>query len=128
MPRHSFTVLLTVILASLAAGCARDAAPTDLMPATRPTAERLDFLYRFDDPRCSADERQAIRVATQAVIGTASPSQTVAERLHFSCRETSDGWDLTVWQFGAEEVPVPGGFTGVILNRDFSVRTVVGGA
>ncbi len=113
---------------TVAAGCANHGPRQAATPASQPTAEWRDSYFRFDDPRCSDNQRRAIRAATKAVIGSDQPTASVAERLHSSCTESADGWSLTVWQFGPNEVPVPGGFTGVLLNRDFSVRSVVGGA
>jgi len=118
MRRKSLTLLIVAMI-GIVSGCAG-------RPPIR--YEWPDTLYRFDDPRCTPDQRQAIRAATRAVIGTDVTSASVAKRLHFSCTESADGWSLTVWDVGPDEVPAPGGFTGVTLNRDFSVRSVVGGA
>lgn len=110
-------------------GCAaRQPVQAGSKPASQPTADWLATLYSFDDRRCSADQQRAIRAATMAVIGTDRPSSQVMRRLHFSCTESAKGWWLTIWQFGPDEVPAPGEFTGVSLDHDFTVRRVVGGA
>jgi hypothetical protein len=117
--------LLAFTLAFSAIGCERSTNPP---PMTQPSVDYEKEYFRFDDARCSPDQRRAIRAATLAVTGNATPSPADLVRLHFSCLESADGWFLTVWNFGPAETPAPGGFTGVILNRDFSLRSVVGGA
>src|SRR5688500_11857313 len=129
MPTQSLAIPMVVVALAMGSGCATGP-PVEAgsKPATQPTNDWLATFYRFDDPRCSAEQQRAIRAATKAVIGTDQLPGSVTDRLHFSCTESMDGWSLTVWEFGPEEVPAPGGFTGVMLNRDFTVRSVVGGA
>jgi hypothetical protein len=124
-------------------GCDRrpQSAPARGAPATTPatpqsggpssgaaaSANAVVPFYAFDDPRCVPAEQRAIRAATLAVIGTASPSAEMAKELHYNIGPLDGGWLVTVWEFGPNHPPVPGGFTNVILNHDFSVRSVMGG-
>ena len=115
-----------VLLAAV--GCASRESDQRAITASQQAEKSRDFFFRFDDPRCSEAQRHAIRAATKAVIGTDQPSASVAEYLHFSCTMSKDGWSLTVWHYGPNEPAMPGGFTSVDLNRDFTVKRVMGGA
>jgi hypothetical protein len=120
-------ILMAVAMLGLSScGARRESGPA--VPGSQASADWRDVVFRLDDPRWSEDQRRAIRAAMKAVIGTDQPTASEADRLHFSCSESADGWSLTVWEFGPNEVPALGGFTGVTLNRDFSVRSVMGGA
>jgi hypothetical protein len=79
-------------------------------------------MLAFDDDRSSPEERQAILAASQAVLGTASPSREVRdpERLRFDCTKTYDGWLVMVMQCGANGFPTKMGF--VNLGDDYIVR------
>lgn len=129
MPTHLFRAFPVLLAVSLSPGCGNQRPnATSSVPSAYPSADLRDSLYRFDDRRCSPEQRKAIRAATLGVIGTDSPPPQVAERLRFSCTQSSDGWSLTIWQLGPGEESVAGGFTAVDLKQDFTVRRVVGGA
>ncbi|HEX3356067.1 MAG TPA: hypothetical protein VHS31_03710 [Tepidisphaeraceae bacterium] len=121
--------MVIIAMATLALACANHkVVGVSPPPASQHIAHWQGSFYQFDDPRCTPEQRQAIRAAVMAVFGTSSPAREIAKRLHFSCDESNDGWFLTVWVFNANESPTPGGFCSVYLNRDLSVRKVVGGA
>ncbi len=116
------------VMLAIVSGCAsHESRQMTQATATLPSVEVPDQ-FCFDDVRCSMDQRRAIRAATQAVLGTDTPSASVAERLRFTIIQVNDGWSLNVRQYGPNEVPLPGEFVAVLLNRDFTVRSVVGGA
>src|SRR4051794_26508220 len=115
MPTKLLRISMIVVMATIGPGCASHEPPSQCIDLRGHSSDYM--FYHFDDPRCSADQQRAIRAATKAVMGTDQPPASVAQRLHFSCTGSADGWSLTVWQFAPNEVPVPGGFTGVMLNR-----------
>jgi hypothetical protein len=128
MPARSLAIFSAVLVSAWSSGCGCPRPDQVEPPATQAAPDWRGTFYRFDDPRCSADQQRAVRAATKAVTGTDQPSANLAEYLHFSCHESEDDWSVQVWHFGPNEGPVPGGFTSVLLNRDFSLRSVMGGA
>jgi len=97
-------------------------------PSTTRAAERVsNELWRYDDPRCTEDERKAMRAAA-AVVGATRRAPNYARDFYFSIRRSASGWDLTVWEIPPGTTPVAGGFTAVHLSLDFAAVSVVGGA
>lgn len=129
-------ILLGAVLLQIA-GCGRSGAPAGsvpvvtgpitAVPASQPSRVAQNTFYDFDDPRCSPAQRQAIRAATRAVVGTATPSSQALPFLHFQVGQDAQGWGVSVWYYGPGQPATPGGYTDVQLGKDFAVRGVMAG-
>lgn len=100
-----------------------------IAPATR-GAE--DEWRRYDDPRFSAHERQAVRAATEAVLDPKRPRPDFDQAFRYGLSKHDGEWFVIVWHvYGFKEGKpqlVPGGHTGVSLDVDFKAKSVMPGA
>ena len=98
-------------------------------PTTRAAEEEW---HRYDDARYSADERQAVRAATEVMLDPSRPRPDFDQAFRYSVSTDDADWFVTVWHvYGfADGKPqfVPGGHTFVILDQDFNVKSTMPGA
>lgn len=123
-----------LILAVLVALCGCSARESSRSGATAPTTQAAaEEWHRYDDPRYSADERRAVRAATEAVLDPNRPRPDFDQAFRYSVSQYQEDWVVTVWHvygFFKDGKPqfVPGGHTGVILDKDFKVKSKMPGA
>jgi hypothetical protein len=128
MPTKPIAILFGAVALQFV-GCGHSNTPvSNPVPTSQPSGVGQNAFYDFDDPRCSPAQRQAIRAATKAVVGTATPASNALPFLHYQLSQDNDGWSVSVWHYGPGQPPMPGGFTDVQFDKDFQVRAVMGGA
>ena len=90
-------------------------------------SEWKEEYWLYDDPRCTEDERKAMRAAAAA---TSDPGKNhnFSRDFYFTIERTASGWDLNVWEIPPGTVAVPGGFVTVYLSPEFKLVRIVGGA
>ncbi|HEV2293980.1 MAG TPA: hypothetical protein VGR35_08990 [Tepidisphaeraceae bacterium] len=100
---------------------------------TAPTtqASQEDDWHRYDDPRLSADERKAVRAATEAVLDAGRPRPDFDRAFRYRVDQRNGDWVVTVWRVHSfkDGKPrfMPGGHTGVILDSDYKVKSKIPG-
>jgi hypothetical protein len=118
-------VLVSLALAG-AGGCSGDKSPTvsTTGPSTQATQEGW---HLYDDPRFSADERQAVRAATKAVLHPDRPPPDFDQAFRYLVSKVDGDWVVLVWSVtgfkDGQPQFVPGGFTGVTLDSRFRVKS-----
>jgi hypothetical protein len=122
-----------LILAVLVALCGCSDRGTSGSSTTAPTTQAAsEEWHRYDDPRYTADERRAVRAATEAVLDPNRPRPDFDQAFRYSVSQYQGDWVVTVWHvFGFEDGKpqfVPGGYTDVILDKDYKVKSKMPGA
>jgi hypothetical protein len=123
-------ILCVAALASILSGCHRSQSST--ITATAPTTQssREDW-RRYDDPRFSAQEQQAVRAATNAVLDPKRPRPNFDQTFRYIVSKDHGDWMVMVWYVHGfkNEKPqfVPDGYTSVILDKNFKVKSTMPG-
>jgi hypothetical protein len=90
-----------------------------------------DDMHRYDDPGLSADERKAVRAATEAVMDAERPRPDPDQAFRYRVSRRDGDWVVTVWRVHSfqDGKPrfMPGGHTGVILDQDCKVKSKIAG-
>ena len=120
-------LLILAVLAVLC-GCSDGATSgsSSAVPATQAASEEW---HTYDDPRYTADEGRAVRAATEVVIDPNRPRPDFDRTFRYSLSQYQGDWVVTVWDvYGFKNGKpqfVPGGYTAVILDKDFKVKSKV---
>ncbi|HVT89358.1 MAG TPA: hypothetical protein VHD56_10935 [Tepidisphaeraceae bacterium] len=110
-----------------------------IMPSTgasdrsfKTTQSSTDERHHYDDARYSAEEKKAMRVATEAVLDPKRPHPDFDQVFRYDVSQSEKGWFVIIWHVNGfkDGKPqfVPGGFTGVQLDQSFKVLQVMPGA
>jgi hypothetical protein len=123
--------LLILAVLTVLCGCADSGTSgTSTSAPTKPAAS--EEWHRYDDSRYTADERQAVRAATVALLDPTRPRPEFDQAFRYSVSQNRGDWVVTVWHvYGFKDGKpqfVPGGHTNVILHKDFKVKSKVPGA
>jgi hypothetical protein len=90
-----------------------------------------DEMRRYDDPTFSPDERQAVRAATATILGPQKNPPDVNVAFRYMVSKQGDGWMVMVWDvYGFDKGKpqfTPGGYTGLLVDRNFKVAGVIPG-
>jgi hypothetical protein len=114
--------LLVIAIAVLVCRCQQASTPS--------VSKSEEEWHRYDDPRYSADQRLAVRKATQAILDSnpSEPRPDFDQAFRYEVWEDADSWSVDVWFVNGfkDGKPQfwPDGDCDVVLNRDFSVRSV----
>src|SRR5262245_60079211 len=113
-------ILCAAALAVALPGCS--GGPSTTSTTTSPTTQTSQHGWRhYDDPQFSAEERQAVRAATELVLDPNRPRPDFDQAFRYSVSKYQGDWVVTVWNvYGFKDGNpqfVPGGYTGVILDK-----------
>lgn len=121
-----------LILTTLVALCGCSGSQASRGGAAPTTAASKPGFRRYDDPSYSDGERRAVRAATEAVLDPARPRPDFDTAYRYSVTKYDGDWAVTVWRVHGfskgRPLFVPGGHTGVTLDRDFRVKSKMPGA